>query len=154
IDDMINMLKQLAGRDIELIWLPGKDVDAVLVDPAHITQILTNLCVNARDAITVPGKITIATNKVTLNEVRHARYGDMQPGSYVRLAVSDTGCGMNANTLSHLFEPFFTTKAVGKGTGLGLATIYGVIKQNEGFIDVSSGLKKGTTFEVFFATHG
>ncbi|HVY24874.1 MAG TPA: response regulator [Steroidobacteraceae bacterium] len=150
IDDMLNMLRQLVGKNIQLEWLPGEDVHAVLVDPAHITRILTNFCANARDAINGAGKIIITTQMTNFPEVHHARYGDLQPGRYVRLAVSDTGTGMDADTLSHLFEPFFTTKAVGKGTGLGLATIYGIVKQNDGFIDVSSEPGKGTTFEVFF----
>lgn len=150
IGDMFNMLKQLVGKSIELAWLPGTGVDSVLVDPAHITQILTNLCVNGRDAISGSGKVTISTGMVEFSETHHARYGDLRPGSYVRLAVSDTGCGMDANTISHLFEPFFTTKAMGKGTGLGLATIYGIVKQNDGYVDVHSEVGKGTTFEVFF----
>ena len=149
VGDMVAMLKQLIGKQIELIWVPGNDVDTVLIDPAHITQILTNLCVNARDAIICAGKITITTSQVVSDETRHSRYGDLLPGTYTKLAVSDTGCGMDEYTLSHLFEPFFTTKAVGKGTGLGLATIYGSIKQYEGFINVNSAVGKGTTFEVF-----
>jgi len=158
IDDMTAMLRQLIGRNIELAWSPGRDIGAVLMDPAHVTQILTNLCTNGRDAIMrdaahATGKITIATNKMETVDVLRTWYGDMTPGKYICLSVSDTGCGMNQDTLSHLFEPFFTTKSIGKGTGLGLATIYGIIRQNSGFVNVSSEPGKGTKFELYFPLH-
>jgi signal transduction histidine kinase len=158
IDDMIVMLRQLVGRNIELAWLPGREVDTVLMDPAHVTQVLTNLFTNGRDAITrdaanATGKITITTTRVKTANVIRTRYGDMDPGEYICLSVRDTGCGMSAGTLSHLFEPFFTTKSIGKGTGLGLATIYGIIQQNNGFVNVSSEPGKGTTFELYFSPY-
>jgi two-component system cell cycle sensor histidine kinase/response regulator CckA len=130
------MLRQLIGENIDLSWLPAKDLSPVRMDPSQIEQILANLCVNARDAIHDTGKISVETGIVTLDETYCASHLGSVPGEYMLLAVSDNGCGMDAKTRSHLFEPFFTTKAVGKGTGLGLATVYGMVKQNNGFIDV------------------
>lgn len=145
----LKMLKRLIGEDIELSWLPCQSSAIVEIDPSQIDQILANLCVNARDAIGDTGKLTIETDIVDFDEdycVLHAGY---VPGEYVMLAVSDNGCGMDFETISHLFEPFFTTKEMGKGTGLGLATVYGIVRQNNGFINVYSEPEQGTTFKIY-----
>ncbi len=147
---MLNMLERLIGEDIDLQWLPGKDVWPVKVDPSQIDQILANLCVNARDAIIGVGAISIQTATVEINENSCVDLADSTPGEYVLLAVSDNGCGMDDEMLSKIFEPFFTTKDPGQGTGLGLATVYGAVKQNEGFLDVQSELGTGTTFTIYF----
>ncbi len=153
LEGMLKMLHRLIGEDIDLAWLPCKDLDRVRMDPSQIEQVLANLCVNARDAIYDTGKITVETAAVTFDETYCAAHVGSVPGEYVLLAVSDNGCGMDAETLSHLFEPFFTTKAVGKGTGLGLATVYGIVKQNNGFIDVCSEPSQGTTFKIYLPRH-
>jgi PAS domain S-box-containing protein len=149
IEGTIKMLQRLIGEHIELSWLPGRDLGPVRMDPSQIEQLLANLCVNARDAIHDTGKIIIETGTVTLDETFCAAHVGFTPGKYVLLTVSDDGCGMEAETLSHLFEPFFTTKEVGKGTGLGLATVYGIVKQNNGFIDTYSEPCLGTTFKIY-----
>ena len=143
------MIQRLIGEDIGLAWMPGHDLWNVKMDPAQLDQIVSNLAVNARDAIGGVGKLTIETEKVVLDEAYCATHAGYVPGEYVLLAVSDDGCGMDKETLSHLFEPFFTTKGQGKGTGLGLATIYGIVKQNDGFIKVCSEPGHGTTFKVY-----
>ena len=149
LEGMLNMLRRLIGENIDLAWLPSKDLGRVRMDPSQIEQLLANLCVNARDAIPNTGKITVETGAVTVDETDCAGHVGMVPGKYVLLAVSDNGRGMDAETRSHLFEPFFTTKEVGKGTGLGLATVYGMVKQNNGFIDVHSEPGRGTTFKIY-----
>ena len=146
ISGMLKMLQRLMGEDIQLVWQPAPALWPVRVDPSQIDQLLANLAVNARDAIAGVGRITIETSNVT---VHPGVAQDCQPGAYVRCAVRDTGCGMDADTLSHLFEPFFTTKDLGRGTGLGLATVYGIVKQNGGFIDVDSAPGSGTVMTVF-----
>ena len=146
---MLSMLKRLIGEDIDLCWQPQADLWPVRVDPSQIDQILANLCVNARDAIADVGKMTIETGNSTVDKTYCAHHPGFAPGEYVRLVVSDDGCGMDKETLTHLFEPFFTTKAVGQGTGLGLATVYGIVKQNGGFMDVDSEPDKGTTFTIY-----
>ncbi|MFH0729854.1 MAG: PAS domain S-box protein [Pseudomonadota bacterium] len=153
IEGMLKMLRRLIGEDIDLAWLPGKGLWPVRMDPSQIDQLLANLCVNARDAITDIGKITIETRNAVFDDAYCADHLGFVPGEYVLLAVSDDGSGMNAETRSHLFEPFFTTKDVGKGTGLGLATVYGIIKQNEGFINVYSEPGAGTTFRIYLPRH-
>ena len=153
LEGMLKMLRRLIGEDIDLAWLPGKNLGLVRMDPSQIEQLLANLCVNARDAIYDTGKIIVETGAVTFDETYCTAHVGSVPGEYVLLAVSDNGCGMDAETLSHLFEPFFTTKAVGKGTGLGLATLYGIVKQNNGFIDVFSEPGQGTTFKIYFRRH-
>jgi two-component system cell cycle sensor histidine kinase/response regulator CckA len=150
---MLKMLRRLIGEDIGLAWLPGKDLGWIRMDPSQIEQLLVNLCVNARDAIHDTGKITVETGAVTFDETDCAAHVGFTPGKYVLLTVSDDGCGIDAETLSHLFEPFFTTKEVGKGTGLGLATVYGMVKQNNGFIDVYSKPGQGTTFKIYLPRH-
>jgi two-component system cell cycle sensor histidine kinase/response regulator CckA len=150
VSGMLNMLRRLIGEDIDLAWMPGHDLWKVRIDPSQIDQILANLLVNARDAIAGVGKVTIETQNVTFAEAFGADRPGFVLGAHVMLAVSDDGCGMDKKTLTHLFEPFFTTKDVGQGTGLGLATIYGIVKQNDGFINVYSDPGKGTTFTIYF----
>lgn len=149
VENMLNMLQRLIGEDIDLAWIPGNDVGFVKIDPSQIDQVMANLCVNAKDAIASNGKITIETNLVAIDKTYFAENEDIVPGDYVLLAVSDNGCGMDQKALSHLFEPFFTTKEIGNGTGLGLATTYGIIKQNNGFINVYSEPEAGTTFKIY-----
>jgi nitrogen-specific signal transduction histidine kinase/CheY-like chemotaxis protein len=146
---MLKMLQRLIGEDIDLVWMPGADIWPVKIDPAQIDQLLANLCVNARDAIAGVGKVTIETTNITFDEAYCAVNKGFLCGSYVMLAVSDDGSGMGKDVIDHLFEPFFTTKEVGKGTGLGLATVYGIVKQNEGFINVYSEPSVGTIFKVY-----
>jgi two-component system cell cycle sensor histidine kinase/response regulator CckA len=150
---MLAMLRRLIGEDIDVVWRPDKNPWSIRMDPSQVDQILANLCVNARDAIAGVGKVTIETENTTCDEARCANHPGSIPGEYVRLTVSDDGCGMNEETLSHLFEPFFTTKVVGKGTGLGLATVYGIVKQNHGFADVDSGPGRGTRFMIYLPRH-
>jgi PAS domain S-box-containing protein len=149
IADMLKMLQRLIGEDIHLTWQPAPDLWSIKVDPAQIDQILANLCVNARDAIADIGKITIETRNSTFDDNYCATHPGFLTGEYVRIAVSDSGSGMDKETLGHIFEPFFTTKAAGTGTGLGLATVYGVVRQNNGFINVYSELEHGATFEIY-----
>jgi len=151
VSSMLNMLNRLIGEDIDLHWQPAADLWQVKMDPSQIDQILVNLCVNARDAISGVGKITIETANIELDAEYCAAHAGFIPGEYVCIVVSDNGCGMSKETLSHLFEPFFTTKVVGKGTGLGLATVYGVIKQNNGFINTYSEPGHGTTFTIYLS---
>ncbi len=146
---MLKMLQPLIGEDIDLAWLPEKDLGPVKMDPSQLDQILVNLCVNARDAIEGPGKVTIETNTAALDADYCARHPGIIKGDYVLLTVSDNGCGMDQLTISNLFEPFFTTKKMGKGTGLGLATVYGIVKQNNGAIHVDSAPGQGTTFKIY-----
>lgn len=149
IEGMLNMLRRLIGENINLIWMPGSGLWSIKIDPSQIDQILANLCVNARDAIAGVGKITVETGNTPLSEEYCVTHAGSKPGEYVRIAVSDSGNGMDAETLAHIFEPFFTTKSVGEGTGLGLATVYGAVKQNDGFINASSEPGWGTTFTIY-----
>ena len=146
---MLKMLQRLIGEEIDFAWMPGSGLWSIKIDPSQVDQLLANLCVNARDAIDGVGKITIETENVVFD----AAYCDVNagfiPGEYVMLAVSDDGCGMDRDTVSHIFEPFFTTKERGKGTGMGLATVYGIVKQNGGFINVYSEPGKGSTFKIY-----
>jgi two-component system, cell cycle sensor histidine kinase and response regulator CckA len=153
VEGTLKMLRRLLGEDIELAWIPKSNLWPVKIDPSQIDQILANLCVNARDAITGVGKITIETKNVVLDDSFCAGHGGFIPGEYGMLVVSDTGCGMEKETLAMLFEPFFTTKEIGKGTGLGLATVYGIVKQNNGFIHVYSEPGLGTTFSIYLPRH-
>ena len=147
IEGMLKMLRRLIGEDIDLAWLPKAGIWQVMVDPSQIDQVLANLCVNARDAITDVGKVTIETGNATFDEAYCDDHLGSVPGEYLLLAVSDDGCGMDKETLGKLFEPFFTTKET--GTGLGLSTVYGVVKQNNGFINVYSEPGDGTTFKLY-----
>jgi len=146
---MLKMLQRLIGENIELVWRTEPDVWPVKMDPTQLDQILVNLCVNARDAIAGVGEVVIEARNITFGEAYYAAQMGVAPGEYVLLSVSDNGCGMDQATQNHLFEPFFTTKGVGKGTGLGLATVYGVVKQNSGYIGVRSEPGKGTTFDIY-----
>ncbi len=150
LQNMLKMLERLIGEDINLLWFPGEDLWDIKIDPSQLDQVLTNLCINARDAIRNVGEIRIETSAVTINEVDCARKSGVLPGEFVCLSVSDNGCGIEKNLLESLFEPFFTTKEVGRGTGLGLSTIYGIVKQNNGFIGVYSEPGVGSTFRIYF----
>ena len=149
VEGMLKMLRRLIGENIELLWHPGPNLRNIKMDPAQIDQILANLCVNARDAIDGIGKLTIETRNANLDSHYCSKHPGVEPGQYAMMAVIDDGSGMDKGTLQEIFEPFFTTKAVGKGTGLGLSTIYGIVKQNHGFIDVYSELGKGTAFKIY-----
>jgi two-component system cell cycle sensor histidine kinase/response regulator CckA len=149
VTNMLKLLRRLIGEDIDLVWMPGVGSAMVKMDPSQIDQILANLAVNARDAIGGVGKLLIETAAATVDDDYCIDHRYAVPGSYVRLAVSDSGCGMDQATLEHVFEPFFTTKGTGQGTGLGLATVYGIVKQNNGFINVYSEPGKGTTFKIY-----
>lgn len=153
INGIIKMLKRLISEQIELCWKPESDLWAIKIDPSQVNQILANLCVNARDAIKGVGKITIKTNKVSVDQAYCVANPGLVPGEYVLLTVSDNGSGIDENIIDKIFEPFFTTKDVGKGTGLGLATIYGIVKQNDGYIYVYSEPEQGTTFKVYLHRH-
>ncbi|MBU5613891.1 hybrid sensor histidine kinase/response regulator [Geomonas azotofigens] len=149
----LTMLQRLIGEEVTLAWLPKAGGRRVMIDPPQLDQILANLCVNARDAISGIGKITIETDEITLDEAYCSGRPDVTPGDYVILAVSDDGCGMDRETVAKIFEPFFTTKGVGEGTGLGLSTVYGIVKQNSGHISVYSEPGKGTTFRIYLPRH-
>jgi PAS domain S-box-containing protein len=146
---MLSMLRRLIGEDIDLTWKPGHDLRPVKIDPIQIDQILANLLVNAKDAIAGGGNVTIETANVVFDETYCEAHVGFVPGRFVMLAVSDSGIGMDEDALRHIFEPFYTTKEVGKGTGLGLSTVYGIVKQNNGFINVYSEPGQGTTFKIY-----
>jgi two-component system, cell cycle sensor histidine kinase and response regulator CckA len=149
IDGMLKMLQRLIGESIHLDWKPEANLWPVKVDPSQIDQILANLCVNARDAIAGVGKITIVTGNIVIDKAYCTVHAEFVPGEHVMLGVSDDGCGMDKDTQAHIFEPFFTTKERDKGTGLGLSMVYGIVKQNNGFIYVYSELGRGTTFKIY-----
>jgi PAS domain S-box-containing protein len=149
VESMLNMLRRLIGEDIELVWKPASHLCPVKMDPSQIDQILANLCINARDAIAGVGRINIETGRQTFDEAYCSGNPECIPGDYIELSISDNGCGMDKDTLDNLFEPFFTTKEVDKGTGLGLATVYGIVKQNNGFISVYSEPGIGSHFKIY-----
>ena len=149
VTEMLKMLQRIIGEDINLVWQPASKLWQIRMDPSQIDQILANLCVNARDAIDGNGRITIETANAIIDTDYCTSNHEATPGEYVRLTVSDTGSGMDKETQSHIFEPFYTTKELGKGTGLGLATVYGAVKQNSGFINIYSEKGKGTTFSIY-----
>ncbi len=149
VESMLSMLRRLIGEDITLSWIPAQKLWRVQMDPSQIDQILANLCVNARDAISGVGKLTIETGMTAFDPAYCADHPGFVPGDFVMLAVSDDGCGMDKDILKNLFEPFFTTKDKSKGTGLGLATVYGIVKQNNGFINVYSEPGRGSTFKIY-----
>ena len=153
IEGMLKMIQRLIGENIEFIWLPGARLWPVKVDPSQIDQILANLCVNSRDAIEGVGKITVTTGNRLFDKDYCDVHTDFLAGKYVWITVYDNGCGMDKETLTHIFEPFFTTKGVGRGTGLGLATVYGTVKQNNGFISVYSESGHGTTITIYLPCH-
>lgn len=150
---MLNMLHRLIGEEIHLIWNPGANLWPIMIDPSQIDQILANLCINARDAIAGIGTVVIETETIVFEKEFYTEYPGFIPGEYVLLSVSDDGCGMDKEILAHIFEPFFTTKIVGEGTGLGLATVYGIVNQNNGFVNVHSQPGQGTTFNIYFPRH-
>ncbi|MCX5743091.1 MAG: PAS domain S-box protein [Proteobacteria bacterium] len=145
---MLKLLRRIIGENVQIDRQPCPGLWPLHVDPSQLDQVLTNLCVNARDAITDVGTVTIETTNVSLDAAACAPYPDARPGDYVRLAVRDDGIGMDPDTQLHLFEPFFTTKETGHGTGLGLAMVYGIVKQNRGFIEVQSAVGRGTTIAI------
>lgn len=149
IESILKMLRRLIGENIDLIWLPNEEIWPVRIDPSQLAQILANLSVNARDAIADVGKLIIETGKTTFDEAYCADHSGFVPGDFVQLTVSDNGCGISQETLQNVFEPFYTTKDVGKGTGLGLATVYGIVKQNDGFINAYSEPDQGTIFRIY-----
>ena len=151
VTNMLNMLRRLIGESIDLLWLPEQERTLVKMDPVQVDQMLANLCLNARDAIADVGKITIETGNVVFDEAYCADHVGFVAGKYVLLAVSDNGCGMAKEPLDQIFEPFFTSKEVGQGTGLGLSMVYGIVKQNNGFINVYSEPGKGTTFRIYLS---
>ena len=147
--DLLKMLRRLLGEDLELAWMPAEEPVLVKMDPSQLDQILANLCINARDAISDSGKVTIETGRTVFDEARCADHPDTRPGRYAVLAVSDDGAGMDAETRERIFEPFFTTKPGTQGTGLGLATVWGIVKQNDGHVQVYSEPGHGTTFRIY-----
>jgi PAS domain S-box-containing protein len=149
VEGMLKILRRLIGEDIDLVWFPGKQLWKVVIDPSQLDQILANLCVNARDAISGVGKIVIETRNMTLDTSFCAEHPWCEEGEFVLLCVTDNGHGMDKVTVDQIFEPFFSTKEMGRGTGLGLATVYGIVKQNGGFIHVYSEPNKGTTFRIY-----
>ena len=149
VSESLKMMRRLIGEDIILTWMPGKDVWRVQMDPSQIQQILANLLVNSRDAMPDGGRITLESAKCFLPESYCRNHPGVKPGEYAMLTVSDTGTGMSREVMEQIFDPFFTTKEVGRGTGLGLATVHGIVNQNQGSIDVFSEPGQGTTFKIY-----
>ena len=149
---MEHLLRPLIGEDVELVTVPGGALSTIRADPGQLEQVLMNLAVNARDAMPQGGRLTIMTAKLELHDLTRSKTHSVPPGSHVVLSVKDTGCGMDADTQARIFEPFFTTKEKGKGTGLGLSTVYGIVEQSGGHIDVTSVQGRGTTFKIYFPT--
>ncbi len=149
VESILEMLQRLIREEIDLAWLPSVGQCPVKMDPIQVEQILMNLCLNARDAITGVGKVTIETGSTIFDETYCTDHAGFVPGKYVVLAVSDNGDGMDKEIIDHIFDPFFTTKDVGQGTGLGLSMVYGIVSQNNGLINVYSEPGKGTTFRIY-----
>ncbi len=153
ISGTLKIIERLIGENIELCWRPGEGVWRIRMDTSQLDQVLSNLCLNARDAIDGNGSIVIETANRMIDEHFAAAFPEARPGEYVCLSVTDSGVGMDSETQSLIFEPFFTTKKRGKGIGLGLAMVYGAVRQNNGFIDVSSEPGRGTRFSVYLRRH-
>ena len=153
IEQTLQMLGRLLGENIKLEWLPCKEPCMVNMDVTQVDQILANLCINAKDALPDGGAITIQTSKKEIDEHYNLSHSEAIPGQYICVSISDNGIGMDKDVREKIFEPFFTTKGLGEGTGLGLATVYGIIKQNHGFINVYSEPGKGTTFNIYVSEH-
>ncbi len=153
VESMLKMIRRLIGEDIDLIWFPCEGLLEVNIDPMQVDQIMANLCVNARDAIEGVGKVTIETDHVFVDSEYCRDHPEFIPGEYVVLLISDNGTGMEPETLEMVFDPFFTTKGIGQGTGLGLSTVYGIVKQNEGMINIYSEKGRGTTFRIYLPRH-
>jgi two-component system cell cycle sensor histidine kinase/response regulator CckA len=154
VEESTSLLRKVIGEDIEVLIVPAADLRVAVADTVQIDQVLMNLCLNARDAMPKGGRLIIETQNIEFDQEYCRLRTYVQPGSYVLLAVSDTGAGMDAATIEHIFEPFFTTKEIGKGTGLGLATVFGIVKQHGGFINVYSEPGNGTTFRVYLPSDG
>ncbi|MDZ7724211.1 MAG: ATP-binding protein [candidate division KSB1 bacterium] len=153
VEHMLKMLRHLIGENIKLIWRPKAGLHPVKTDPIQINQVLANLCVNARDAIDGVGEIVIETDDITIERPHLINQTETVAGPFIQLSISDNGCGMDPETRDNIFEPFFTTKEAGQGTGLGLSTVYGIVKQNNGFIEVDSEPDQGTTFKIYLPCH-
>ncbi len=153
VEGMLKMLRRLIGEDINLIWSPGTGIHPIKIDPSQFNQILANLCVNARDAIVDVGKVIIETGQMSFDKIDAINNLGCTPGDYAMLSVTDSGCGMTQETIENVFEPFYTTKEHGKGTGLGLAMVYGIVTQNRGWITVYSEPDKGSTFKIYLPSH-
>jgi two-component system cell cycle sensor histidine kinase/response regulator CckA len=149
LNDLSNLLRRLIGENIELDLNHGKDVDLIRTDPGQFDQVVINLAVNARDAMPGGGVITVSTERVTVETSVQRGHEVMPAGEYILINVIDTGSGIAKEDIGHIFEPFFSTKGVGEGTGLGLSTVYGIIRQSEGYIFVDSALGEGTTFSIY-----
>ena len=150
IDDLLKMLRRLLGENIEIDFRSYPGSVWVEADAGMLEQVVTNLCVNARDAMPNGGRLTLGAELVERDAQSTISHPDARPGHFACFAVTDTGCGMEETVLTRIFEPFFTTKEVGKGTGLGLATVYGIVKQHEGWIEVESTVGKGSSFHIYF----
>jgi nitrogen-specific signal transduction histidine kinase/ActR/RegA family two-component response regulator len=150
VSQTVQLLLHALGKQIDVRLTLAPDLDVISVDASQIEQVLANLCLNARDAMPGQGGLNIVTKNVEVSEKFCRSQGYGTPGRYALLSVSDTGIGMDSATVEHIFEPFFTTKEIGRGTGLGLATVYGIVKQHDGVITVNSEIGKGTTFDVYF----
>jgi len=149
IDDLMKMLHRLIGENIDLNLVPGQALWMVLADPGQMEQVIINLCVNARDAMPAGGHLSIETRNIQFGDDICTRHEWARPGRYVRLSVTDSGCGMDEETINKIFEPFFTTKEEGHGTGLGLATVYGIVRQHDGMIHVTSRIGQGSEFDIY-----
>ncbi len=153
IGGMLKMLRRIIGEDIDIVWKPGNGLWTTWLDPTQVDQVLANLLVNARDAIAGKGQVSIETENLALDAAYCSHIPDARPGEFVMLSVADDGCGMDPKVQARVFEPFFTTKGIGQGTGLGLATVYGIVQQNQGFIHLYSERGRGTIFRLYFPRH-